>query len=240
MIEDDDSKIRRNLLVFSVLVILAEWFGLQPGELAVQVFKLDSKLDPLKLCAAALATLVYLALRYKDAHLLESKTYREVVDADLAVITPTVAYHYTQFMANLYSLTGLEASIFLNHLRTYVKQQASGMGMTPEALATRPRIWLSLNLQDEAGQLKSIPSAGPWEMGTTLAWSHGQFRATTSGGTMLAVEARGIHRYLIWFYSRGWWFFFCEAAVRVRFPVLFGLCAIAILCWKISLLLAVR
>lgn len=235
MIEDDDSKIRRNLLVFSVLVILAEWFDLQLGEMVADVLKLNTKLDALKLCAAALATLVYLGLRYKDADLLDGKKYRDVVDRDLAVITPRVVYHYAQFMARLYTWTGFEASVFLGHLKTHIKQRSRGMDMSSEELKDRPKIRLSTTVQDEIGQPKVMQATGPWEMSTLLVWGNSKY---VNGGTLLAVEANGVHQYLIWAYSRVWWFLFCEAAVRARFPVLFGLAAVAILCAKVSTLLA--
>lgn len=128
MIDDDDLKIRRNLVIFSALVILAEWFDLRLGQLAANVLRLEADLDPLKLCIAALATLAYLALRYKDAALFGEKKYSDVVDEDLARITPTVITHYAQFMANLYFWTGYEASIFVGGIGKHATDKAEGMG----------------------------------------------------------------------------------------------------------------
>lgn len=242
MIDDDDAKIRRNLLVFSVLVLLAEWFDLQLGQLVRKTLQLETELDPLKLCMAALATLVYLALRYKDARLDENRKYREIVDADLAAITPTVALHYAQLMANLYTWTGFESSIFLGHLKTHINRRASGMGFAADA--PRPKIWLSGDRQDEVGQMFSMSEnpkvTGQWEVGVSLGWNHGTAQGASSGGVPLAVEATSVHRCLIWAYSRAWWFFYCEAAVRARMPILFGIAAVTILCEKVWALVASR
>jgi hypothetical protein len=239
MIEDDDSKIRRNLLVFSVLVILAQWFDIQLSGLTSHVIKLETRLDPLKLCAAALAALTYLALRYKDAQLLESKKYLDIVDADLAVITPKVGLHYAQALLHLYTRTGFEASIFLGHLKTFVKQRAANVGgehVRAGLESIRPTIYLHSYHVDEAAKARAVAAGNSWDATTTLWWR----QATTSGGVPLAIEAKGIHRCFIWVYSRVWWFFFCEAAVRARIPVLFGLAAVVILCAKVWVLLSTR
>lgn len=239
MIDDDDLKIRRNLLVFSALVILAEWFDLRLGQMAAKALKLDAELDPLKLCIAALAILIYLALRYKDATLLEAKKYSQVVDDDLAHITPKVITHYARLMTKLYCWTGYQASIFVGGIEKYVAEKAEGMG---DAAADwhRPRVDLTLSAVRATERAQDVgmstkPNAY-LTMSTTVIWNAGR----SSGGYGLYVKSTGVHRLLIWFYSRVWWFVYCEAAVKARLPVLLGLLATGILHTKIWAILQQR
>ncbi|MDP2033161.1 MAG: hypothetical protein Q8K29_07075 [Polaromonas sp.] len=237
--DDDDLKVRRNLLVFSALIILAEWFNLRLGQMAAKALRLDAELDPLKLCVAALAILAYLALRYKDAVLFGAKKYSEAVDDDLARITPTVITHYAQFMANLYTWTGYQAPIFVGGIGKHTADKAEGMGEAV-AKARRPRIHLTLSdvRASERSQAsdESPKSDAYLTMSTTVIWTAG----SSSGGYGLFVQSVGVHQTLIWLYSRIWWFFYCEAAVKARLPILLGLIASGILLMKIVAILPHR
>jgi hypothetical protein len=65
--EGDDSKIRRNLVVFSTLVVSVAWLELPVAQIASGFFKLDKPLQvsPLKLWITCFLVLLYLTLRYR-------------------------------------------------------------------------------------------------------------------------------------------------------------------------------
>lgn len=66
MDESDDSKIRRNLVVFSTLVLLSAWLHISVGQIGKQIFTIDgTKLDPLDVWLACYAALMYLLVRYR-------------------------------------------------------------------------------------------------------------------------------------------------------------------------------
>lgn len=70
MDESDDSKIRRNLVVFSALIILLAWLRIPVGEIAAGLLKLDKLSQPIqisqfRLWVACFAVLLYLSLRYR-------------------------------------------------------------------------------------------------------------------------------------------------------------------------------
>jgi hypothetical protein len=164
--------------------------------------------------------------------LSDGKKYSEVVDADLALITPKVITQYSQFLANLYSWTGYESSIFVDGIGTFATEKAIGMGEAVKK-GGRPRIYLSLshmvpavNRQVMGVHVKSGEYAN---MSTVVVWSAG----SNSGGSGITVRVFGIHRALTWIYSRTWWFVYCETAVRARIPVIVGLIATGVLHMKI-------
>lgn len=224
---DDDDKVRRNLTVFSACVLGAEYLGLQLGEIVQSSLHLAQPVSPLKLSIAGLAVLAYLGLRYKDAELMNGLTYKDAVAFNLKLVTPIVVQSYAQFMVRLYKWTGYESSIFEVSLKEYCHFQAIGLQITDDQ--DRPTIQLcglgQENLVD--GQGRVIPAKEKvteiWSAETTIVWVKGSLRQETAGGRRLEIKPVGIHRFLIWIYSRVWWFFFSEGAVRARIPVITGL-----------------
>lgn len=66
MDEGDDSKIRRNLVVFSTLVLLVAWLDIPVTQLASGLLKTDKPIQPspTRLWSACLAAHIYLIYRY--------------------------------------------------------------------------------------------------------------------------------------------------------------------------------
>ena len=69
----------------------------------------------------------------------------------------------------------------------------------------------------------------PLHFSVSLQEPHG----ASSGGQRLEVHIGGIHAAIIWVWIQAWWYLYCEAAIRARIPVLAGLAAELVLCWKI-------
>lgn len=63
---DDDEKVRRNLVVFSSSVLVANYLEISFTKLATQFLKLEqTDLNPLKVATLSLLILIYLAVRYR-------------------------------------------------------------------------------------------------------------------------------------------------------------------------------
>lgn len=67
MDEGDDSKIRRNLVVFSTLIVFVAWLEIPVGQIAAGLLKLGvpPQINPFKLWLTCAAVLLYLTLRYR-------------------------------------------------------------------------------------------------------------------------------------------------------------------------------
>lgn len=67
MDEGDDSKIRRNLVVFSTLIVFVAWLEIPLGLIAAGLLKLGAppQISPFKLWLTCLLVLLYLTLRYR-------------------------------------------------------------------------------------------------------------------------------------------------------------------------------
>lgn len=226
---DDDDKVRRNLTVFSASVLAADYFGLQLGEIVQSTLHLVHPVSPLKLSIAGLTVLAYLGLRYKDVKLMDDLTYEEAVSFNLKLVTPIVVQSYAQFMLRLYKWTGYESSIFEISLKDYCHFQAAGLQIAEDQ--NRPTIHLRGlgldNVVDGQGRLIPVKQrvTETWAAETGIVWIKGSLRQETAGGRQLQIKPKGTHLFLIWIYSRVWWFLFTEGAVRARIPVIVGLAA---------------
>jgi hypothetical protein len=84
MLDDDEQKIRRNLVVFSVAIILVAWFDIPITSLASSILRTNGSTPPvhissLKAWWAALAILSYLAFRFRFTSEIEQMA-RETLD----------------------------------------------------------------------------------------------------------------------------------------------------------------
>ena len=156
--------------------------------------------------------------------------YADAVAFDLKIVTPTVVHHYAQLMMNLYKWTGYEPSLFVINLKEYCEFQAAG---NPIAVNNRPTIYVNgISIENQLSGQGRLAS-DIWNVGTSIVWIKGNQSQTIGGGRQLQIKAKGIHLILIWIYSRIWWFFLSEGAIRARIPVLAGLAAALVLSNKI-------
>ena len=89
MAEDDDDKTRRNLVAFSAVAIFSAYLELPLAQVWTRLLGTDLKLDPSRVCGAALLLLGYLLLRYVFSEDGQHSTHQFAVQAHRRYIAAT-------------------------------------------------------------------------------------------------------------------------------------------------------
>lgn len=119
MDDDTDAKIRRNLVVFSTLIVLVAWLQIPVGEIAVGLLKLDKLEKPLQLSqfrlwVACFAVLLYMALRYRFTEewgQFSREMYGINLNLQRALVQKTLDTALRRFHK-----TGKDSPLFHNHI----------------------------------------------------------------------------------------------------------------------------
>jgi hypothetical protein len=123
--EDEESKIRRNVVAVGAAILLFAWLNVSPGSVAKRIFgDTDNfELSPARFWSAVMALLFYLALRFQYCDEFEShiKAFKN------ALFTAQQGVR-TRFLASVlarFALTGEDSPIFANTLKGVLNAIAS-------------------------------------------------------------------------------------------------------------------
>lgn len=74
MIDDEDSKVRRNLVVYSTVVIVVTFLGIQPMQILLKLLGVENgKIEPWRVWTVSAAVLMYLWLRFSTSSWSEAE-----------------------------------------------------------------------------------------------------------------------------------------------------------------------
>ena len=222
--EDDDLKVRRNLVLMSALVLVFAWLGIP---FSVVIGKLIAPTsvypDEHKVWLIGLVSLAYLGLRYSFSN-EGVKASRDLQD-EVKRMLVSKAIAMAQRQAKYLVRTGKEPSVFAGKLTEYVserfKEHGSGGGL---------RLPTSIELSMYEYNL------APWDfyMNVALTWSSEcRPQAASFGENPIEVKIFGFSRFLINVWARVHVFFYSESSIRYLAPALLGIAATFVLIGKI-------
>lgn len=224
--DDDESKIRRNLILFSSAVLILAWLGIPFSALIGKLVEARPQhLDDSKLWATGLAVLAYLAIRYRFSP--EGEKFREVMKTDRDRLLLDKALALAQRQANYFTRTGCEPSVFSGNLIQHVADMSADMGDHIKNCG-RPMIMLSISDYRDA----------PWDfsMVSDMMWfSEGEKVASTSGGSNIDVKIAGSYRLFVEAFAQLHALTYSASAIKYLAPVLLGLAATSVLAGKVLL-----
>lgn len=230
--DDDDSKVRRNLAVTGGLVILAVWLAIPLDQILEKITGLtpdkvpgSAGISPLRVWCAVLAVLMYLGLRYRFAP--EGRRLVRAFRRERGLLVQR--YVQTQVKAALrrYSATGKDSPIFHEELHTFAERATRSMRQNvPGRHLSRPSVTGSPVQFDE-------PYRG--NVGLTFQWlENGVEQAAASGGS-IGFEMAGFMRWRVASHATVEALIYSRASTQHVLPVAFGLVAIGIALWKIAI-----
>lgn len=228
-VDDDDLKVRRNLVVYSAVVLILAWldipFSALIGKFVEHKFP-DS--ENYKLWAVGLAFLAYLGIRYSFS--TEGGKYRTDINAEYKRLLVEKAMSSAQFQANLFTWTGLEPIVFDGKLKEYIRATTKDMGddFIARARGVRPKIHLTMSDYRNA----------PWDfsMGVAVAWDRsGKLVGSSSGGFSIGVKITGIYRLLMSAYAKLHAVAYSASSIKYLVPIALGLAATYVIVRRVFL-----
>lgn len=206
MIDDADDKVRRNLVVFSAVVIGLGFLGVPVGSVAEKLIGKGAPIPANRLIAVALAVLIYLLARYR--FLKETEELMARVLLHRIKLTQVLIVWLANFRANVWSRGGPDIRLFHPPLAAAVQDASDKRDRFP---AERPaQVVFSM-----------IKDAGPDDRrahtSIAMSWRNGQ-AFSGGGGTVFEVKNLSIHLYrsLAWFRAT----MYTQAGITYAVPLL--------------------
>lgn len=228
-VDDDDLKVRRNLVVYSAIILSLAWLDIPFSAIVGQFVRNDfPDIEGYRLWSIGLAVLAYLGIRYSFS--AEGEKYRIDIDAEYKRLLVNKAMSSAQCQVNFFTWTGLEPLIFDGKLRDYVKARTEDMGndFISRAHGIRPKIYLSM----------SDYRSAPWDfsMGAEFVWDRkGRRVGASSGSFAIDVKIAGTYRLLMSAYAKLHAVVYSASSIKYLAPVIFGLSATCVIVRRIFL-----
>lgn len=228
--DDDDSKVRRNLAVTAGLVILAAWLEVPLDQLLEKISGLHSDktvggsgISPLRIWCAVLAILTYLALRYRFAQ--EGRRFARAFRRERVLLMQRYVKGCVERALLRYSRKEKDSPVFYGELRTFVNKATKDMeaGLHGELLP-RPIVTASsIQLQSTYGG----------NAGLTFVWQRATSQAASTGA-VIGFEVVGGARWLVVCRATIEALIYSRTSTQHVFPVALWLAAIGISLLKIT------
>lgn len=214
--EDEDSKVRRNLVMVSSTILLAAWLGIPISRLLEKALPGSGVTqEPWRFWVAEFAVLIYLAVRYRFAE--EGWNYQTTGKAEFETILRQKILQLAQERADSFTKNGEESSIFQGQLVNSVAEAS----VRPDSTTRqgRPRVFVTLYEHKNP----------PWEfvVGVSFNWygTDGSLEGSHSGKP-IEVLIYGLDRIQINFKSRLHFWTYSSASIQYLIPVILGLTAV--------------
>lgn len=212
---DDDEKVRRNLVVFSGAVLVANYLDVSFTKIATQFLKLEqTDLDPRRVLTLSLVILIYLSMRYRFSE--EGTKYSETMKVEWEQLCQARIRRWCKAAVLLYLKRGIELrGIFAGNLPDILRS-TSGAGYQPND-EKFPKIQEVVFAMSSEG-----PSPWKYQAFVKFKWSQPLSGAdlVTQGlvdveftGLMLAA-LKAITTLEMWVYSKG--------SIHALIPVILG------------------
>ena len=215
ILEDEDSKIRRNLVLVSGAILCSSWLGIQLTVFLEKLLPAGTQVpDNWKFWVVELALLIYLGIRYRFSD--EGSKYVITAKEELSTIRRHRATDFAQSEANRFTKTGIESPIFQGEMSGLLSDWNDG-GAKGVA-GPRPKMVLTLIEQTDS----------PWSftVGVSAFWETAGGGSTSTSGNTLKVQIKGGVRRRIEFASCLHLWVYTESSIRYLVPVLLGLLAV--------------
>lgn len=219
MIEDDNEKIRRNLVFASSLIIILFWLGVGENILIEKLIGNQIVLTNWKVSTLLIAILVYLSLRYRFAETTQ-KDFGRLLGEWNAILSANVDRRIRHLFKN-FTKTQRDTEVFTPKLSAYVNDQ-----ITDTAFG-EGKNWKLFLLEQTSIHPKDNWS-GELKMAIELRSSDG-YISKRAGGNSIEYSLNGYGRYFILTVSSLRLAAYTKGAIDFIAPILLAIIAFLIL-----------
>ena len=217
-IEDDDKKIRRNLVIASSTVLIFAWLDV-PFSAVLQklIPSTTANADPWKFWVIAFFVFTYLGTRYKFSP--AGKEYLTSASTSIRTLRHDKGVKFLQLAADRFTQTGVEPRYFKDQLTSLALDVSRPVGkVNADGTWQRPKMYLSTY---------SHQSQFEFEFSMAYSWSeeNGHINASSSGGNIRAtidgLPGFYVNQLAVWHHI-----IHSESSINHLVPVVLGLAAL--------------
>jgi hypothetical protein len=216
--DDDDTKIRRNLVVFSAAVLLLAWLEIPFSSLLGNlVGSGQAHPDDWRLWSAGLGVLVYLGSRYSFS--AEGSRYAGALRGQYDLLLQRTVFWLIRWQATTHIRRGIVPSAyageFVEYIQKEIRRNGSPQGVDESSLA--------IGIYGE--------DARPWRFEASFNTVAPAVPGTPREGrqTRAQVDIPKRYRIALTTWTRCWWVVYSQESVRHFFPAILGLAAASLL-----------
>ena len=195
MVDDEDSKVRRNLVMACSVVWLLSWLEIPEGAISAQLFGYDSiRISEHKTLWAGAVLLIYLILRFRFSD--EAIKSHDFLKQQQKLKAESIIKRYVRLQLFMFTRFGYQSRIFAPRILGYtLERRARVLEAPPDASMRRPII------HDPAISVDSSLQTGG--LHPVMSFEHKGERYLSKPGNVLNFIITGGVRYLVWVLS---WF----------------------------------
>ncbi len=219
MIEDDNDKVRRNLVVISSAIVIFAWLGIDEGIFFEKLVGQRISLINWKVSALLIAVVGYFVLRYRFADSTK-KEYGRLIGEWNAILVNNIEKRI-HFIFKTFTKTKQDIDIFSPKLSDYVKDQMSDTAFGEK------KDWHLISLQHTSIQPNDTWS-GELGMAIDLRDNDG-YSSKRVGGNKVAYSFEGYERYRLMTVSFLRLVTYTKGAIDFIAPILLALLASTVL-----------
>lgn len=226
--DDDDNKVRRNLVVASALVLGAAWLQVPLADAAEKLLgiKPDGQtLSASRLLVAVIAVLLYLGLRYRFSR--EARHLRRAIRRERGLIHQRRAHKMLQRLAARFSRTGKDSLVFFNELHTAANRELSGRkkhGTWKEGMHLTIKVQRNLQFEDPY-------KGGFWP---SYSWHNGpDYMGGGDGGSLIGFQFVGFAKLFLVMSVYIELVLYSRACGQYIIPIFTWVAALLVALWKL-------
>lgn len=222
-VDDTDDKVRRNLVVFSALIVASAWLGHPELWLVTKLLTPEAATPPAwKVSTLALAVLIYLFARYwfSAAH-MNARTHMK---EEWYLNKYTILLHLITQSISKYNKTQKQPIIIKTDLSDYSKEEAKERGLSSNE---------KFEIRFTSVQI-SQTAAWVGEISTQLEFISSTYSGVSYGGRALIYEIPSMRRGLIKFQATLTQSVYSKTAVEYFTPLALSATALGILLVRIA------
>ncbi len=219
MVEDDNDKVRRNLVVVSSAIVIFAWLGIDEGIFFEKLVGQKVSLINWKVSSLLIVVVSYFSLRYRFADSTK-KEYGRLISEWNAILANNIDNRIHSIFKN-FTKTKQDIEIFSPKLSDYVKDQISDTAFSEK------KDWHLITLQHTSIQPKDTWS-GELGMAIDLEDNDG-YSSKRVGGNKVAYSFDGYERYRLMTVSFLRLVTYTKGAIDFIAPILLALLAFTVL-----------
>lgn len=223
MIEDDDDKIRRNLVLVSSFILICGWLGISEISFIEKFISQSVSLSTWKVTTLFLVILLYLSLRFRFSDGTKKDLGRLIGEWN-AIRLANVDRRISSLL-KAFTKSHKDTNVFTPNLSVYFKEQAS------DSVISNRNDWNLISLEATRVEPKDVWH-GEVRMAIALGTNDG-YTSSRAGGNSISYSFTGYERYRLLVLSAFKLVTYTKGAIDFIAPIALAVIAFLFLVYKL-------